>query len=194
MGEEGIACVSRGSTVAISARLNRGEPLANRILRVDHGGENGAVNIYKAQTLVCEWRAPDLVEELKSFRAHEERHRELFGAELSARRVRQGLGYRFCGFGGYFLGLMTAMMGRSAVAATTCAIERVVLRHLREQMEYLREADQKAFSIVSSIVAEEEMHHDQALKELRRGGFWPVVVDPVVAAATEFVIWIGMHR
>lgn len=183
-----------GPAVAISARLNRGEPLANRLLRVDHGGENGAVNIYKAQALVCGWRAPDLIKELESFRAHEERHRELFGAELRERSVRQGLGYLLCGFGGYVLGFTTAIMGRSAVAATTCAIERVVLRHLRAQLEYLRDADPKAFALVSSIVAEEEMHHEMALNELRQGGFWRTIVDPVVAAATEFVIWIGMHR
>jgi 3-demethoxyubiquinol 3-hydroxylase len=194
VGEEGKPYLIRDAAVPISARLKEGEPLANRILRVDHGGEHGAVNIYRAQALICRWRAPGLIDELKVFRAHEERHRELFGAELRVRGVQQGVGYRLCGLGGFVLGIITGTIGRSAIAATTCAIERVVLRHLREQLEYLRDIDRKAFTIVSSIVAEEQMHHDHALAELRHGGFWPMVVDPVVAAATEFVIWIGMHR
>jgi ubiquinone biosynthesis monooxygenase Coq7 len=118
----------------------------------------------------------------------------LFGAELQARGVRQGLGYRALGFGGFVLGLVTGIIGRMAIAATTCAVERIVLCHLREQLEYLRDTDREAFAIVSSIIAEETMHHDQALAEMRNGGFWPKIVDPVVAAATEFVIWIGMHR
>ncbi len=184
----------RDVAVPISARLKEGEPLANRILRVDHGGEHGAVNIYKAQALICAWRAPDLVDELRAFLAHEERHRALFAAELRERGIRQGFGFRLCALGGYVLGLMTGLIGRSAVAATTYAVERVVLRHLSEQLEYLRDEDRRAYAIVESIIAEEQMHHDLALAGARNGKFWPLVVPPVVTAATEFVIWIGMHR
>lgn len=182
------------TAVAISARLRKGEPLANRILRVDHGGEHGAVNIYAAQAFVCAWRAPYLVAELRIFRAHEERHRALFAAELQARGVCQGFGFHLCALGGYVLGLITGLIGRSAITSTTYAVERVVLRHLREQLEYLRDQDHKAYAIVASIVAEEQMHHDLALADARRGKLWPVIVTPVVAGATEFVIWIGMHR
>jgi ubiquinone biosynthesis monooxygenase Coq7 len=89
---------------------------------------------------------------------------------------------------------MTGLIGRSAVAATTYAVERVVLRHLSEQLEYLRDEDRRAYAIVESIIAEEQMHHDLALAGARNGKFWPLVVPPVVTAATEFVIWIGMHR
>jgi len=163
-------------------------------LRVDHGGEQGAVHIYKAQALVCAWRAPDLVDELKVMRAHEERHREIFGAALRARGVRQGPGFHLLGLGGYILGFVTGLLGRSAVAATTHAVERVVLRHLAEQLEYLRDVDSAAYGAVASIIAEERMHHDLALAEIREGSVWPAIVEPVVAGATEFVIWIGMHR
>jgi len=152
------------------------------------------VNIYKAQALVCAWRAPDLVEELKIFRAHEERHRDLFAAELRQRGIRQGIGFRLCGLGGYVLGFVTALIGRAAVAATTYAVERVVLRHLSEQLDYLRDEDHRAYATVQSIVAEEQMHHDLASEGTRRGRFWPPIVVPIVSAATEFVIWVGMHR
>jgi 3-demethoxyubiquinol 3-hydroxylase len=179
---------------AINARLKKGEPLANRILRVDHGGEHGAVNIYKAQAFICAWRASDLVDQLKIFRAHEERHRDLFADELRQRGVRQGIGFRLCGLGGYVLGLITGLIGRSAVAATTYAVERVVLRHLSEQLDYLRDEDRGAYAIVQSIVAEEQMHHDLASVGARRGRFWPLIMIPVVSAATEIVIWVGMHR
>lgn len=194
MGEEGKSYLIREVAAPISARLKEGEPLANRILRVDHGGEHGAVNIYEAQAFICAWRAPDLVDELRAFRAHEERHRELFAAELRERGIRQGIGFRLCAVGGYVLGLTTGLVGRSAVAATTYAVERVVLRHLSEQLEYLRGVDGRAYAIIESIIAEEQMHHDLALAGVRRGKIWPLVITPVVAAATEFVIWIGMHR
>lgn len=182
------------AAVTISARLKKGEPLANRILRVDHGGEHGAVHIYKAQAFICTWRAPDLVDELRAFRAHEERHRAIFAAELQKRGVRQGFGFRLCAVGGYVLGLVTGVIGRSAIAATTYAVERVVLRHLGEQLEFLRGEDSGAYAAVEAIVAEERLHHNSALANIDRDVFWPKVVVPVVTAATEFVIWVGMHR
>ncbi len=181
-------------TATISARLKKGEPLANRILRVNHGGEHGAVNIYRAQTLVCRWRAPELVAELEEFQRHEEIHRSTFAAALYERGVKQGFGFVLCAVGGFALGCITALLGRSAIAATTCAVERVVLRHLKEQLEFLRTGDPAAYLIVSSIVEDEQSHHDRAALAAARGGFWRAIIEPVVAASTEAVIWIGMHR
>ena len=178
----------------ISARLRSGEALADRILRVDHGGEHGAVNIYRAQALICAWRAPDMVAELHEFQIHEMGHREVFAAELLRRGVRQGLGYVLLGCGGFLLGLVTGLLGRAAIAATTHAVERVVLRHLSAQLDYLRDRDEAAYRAVKSILSDEQSHHDRAAVLVRRGTFWPRLVEPVVAAATEAVIWIGMHR
>ena len=194
MGEEGGGDLNSAAPPQISARLNKGEPLANRILRVNHGGEHGAVNIYRAQSLICFWRAPELVPELKEFQAHEERHRAVFAAALKARGVKQGPGYALCALGGYCPGLITALLGRSAVAATTHAVERVVLGHLKLQLDYLRDSDHEAYALVESILDEEQSHHDRAALAASRGTFWPSIIEPVVAAATEALIWIGMHR
>ena len=124
----------------------------------------------------------------------EERHRSAFGAALKERDVRQGVGYVLCGLGGLLLGIVTALLGRSAIAATTYAVERVVLRHLNQQLEYLRTADTAAYLVVASIVADETAHHDRAALAAKRRRFLPAVVGSVIAAATEGVIWIGMHR
>lgn len=48
--------------------------LGNRIIKVDHAGEHGAINIYTGQMLVARVTAPDLLEELREFRSHEMRH------------------------------------------------------------------------------------------------------------------------
>jgi ubiquinone biosynthesis monooxygenase Coq7 len=181
-------------STSISARLNKGEPLASRILRVDHGGENGAVHIYMAQILVCSWRAPDIVAELREFQVHEERHRAAFAAALRERGIRQRVGFSFCALGGFILGLITGLMGRAAVTATTRAVERVVLRHLHQQLAYLKSADSAAYSIVASILDEEHGHYDSTVLAAVSGGVWPSIVEPIVAGATEAVIWIGMHR
>ncbi len=41
------------------------------MIKVDHAGESGAVNIYRAQYLVAQVRAPHLKANLKEFQNHE---------------------------------------------------------------------------------------------------------------------------
>ena len=177
----------------IAARLRHAESLGDRILKVDHAGEHGAVNIYRGQSIVCRWRAAELVPELLEFKTHEERHRALFARALAQRGVRRCRSYHLCGVGGLLLGLITGLLGRTAVAATTVAVERVVLQHLESQRGQLASGDAEAHEVVSAIVAEEKTHHDRAAAESRAGAFWPRLLMPVVSASTEAVIWLGMR-
>ena len=165
---------------------------ADRVLKVDHAGEHGAVNIYRGQRLVCSWRDEALRRELEEFRAHEERHRAIFAAELARRGVRRCRSYWLCGLGGFVLGVLTGICGRASIAAVTVAVERVVLRHLEVQLRELDGVDAAAHAAIASILDDERSHHDRAAQEPRQGIFWPRVLKPAVSAATEFVIWTGM--
>ena len=66
----------------VIARLAADESLGDRVMKVDHAGEHGAVNIYRAQLLACRWRRSDITSELRDFLDHEMRHRAVFAAEL----------------------------------------------------------------------------------------------------------------
>jgi ubiquinone biosynthesis monooxygenase Coq7 len=165
---------------------------ADRILKVNHAGEHGAVNIYRGQRLVCFWRDEALRRELEEFRAHEERHRAIFAAELARRGLRRCRSYSLCGIGGFLLGVTTGLCGRASIAAVTVAVERVVLRHLETQLRELNGIDPAAYAAVASILEDERAHHERAAQEPRQGIFWPRVLKPTVSAITEFVIWTGM--
>lgn len=167
--------------------------LGSRIIKVNHAGEHGAIQIYTGQIFVARFTAAQLVAELQEFRAHEMRHREIFAAELARRGVRRCRSYWLCGIGGWVLGLVTGLMGASAISATTVAVEQVVLRHLEHQLEQLRDSDAAAVAAISAIIAEEKEHHDRSAAHARAGEFWPRVLTPVVAASTEAVIWVGMR-
>jgi ubiquinone biosynthesis monooxygenase Coq7 len=170
------------------------EPLsyADRVMKVNHAGEHGAVNIYRGQRLMCFWRDERLKRELEEFRSHEERHRALFAAELERRGVRRCRSYWLCGLGGLVLGLATGICGRASIAAVTVAVERVVLRHQEIQLRELEGVDPEAHAAVAAILEDERSHHDRAAQEPRQGIFWPRILEPTVSAATEFVIWTGM--
>jgi 3-demethoxyubiquinol 3-hydroxylase len=167
--------------------------LGDRIIKVNHAGENGAICIYSGQIFMARFTAPDLVSELTEFRSHEQGHRAIFGAELHRRGRPRCRSYLLCGLGGFALGLITGLFGRSSIAATTVAVETVVLRHLESQLVALRSNDPAAVAAISAIVAEEQQHRDQSATHIQTGKFWPKVITPIVSASTEAVIWLGMR-
>ena len=46
--------------------------LGDRIIRVNHAGEQGAIGIYTGQILLARLTAPKMVAELREFRTHEQ--------------------------------------------------------------------------------------------------------------------------
>jgi 3-demethoxyubiquinol 3-hydroxylase len=177
-------------SVARSAGLS---DLGSRIIKVNHAGEHGAVNIYAGQILVARLTAPELVPELLEFKSHEIRHREIFRSELQRRRRRRCRSYWLCGLGGLLLGLITGLLGANAIAATTVAVEEVVLRHLEKQIAMLESTDPSAVAAIAAIIVDEREHHDRSAELARAGIFWRKLLMPVVAASTETVIWLGMR-
>ncbi|MBE1161505.1 demethoxyubiquinone hydroxylase family protein [Dyella acidiphila] len=101
--------------------------LGDRFIKVNHAGEHGAISIYSAQILMAQFTARDLIEQLAEFRSEEQKHRAIFLAELRRRGRPRCRSYWLCGAGGYLLGLITGLLGRNAIAATTVAVESVVL-------------------------------------------------------------------
>src|SRR5690606_1691531 len=141
-------------------------------IKVDHAGEHGAVCIYSGQLVIARLTAPGLVKELAEFRRHERQHREVFRSQLASRGWRRCRSYWLCGLGGLVLGLMTGLFGPRAIAATTVAVERVVLRHLEDQVSTLEGIDPDAAAAILSIVADERSHHERSLVHVQASKFW----------------------
>jgi ubiquinone biosynthesis monooxygenase Coq7 len=166
--------------------------LGNRILKVDHAGEQGAICVYRAQLAVARLTAPSMRDQLADFLLHEKRHRSIFGAALMKRGLSRCRSYALCSLGGYVLGAVTALLGRKAIAATTIAIESVVLRHLAEQCRQLELIDPEAAEIIAGIVDDEQLHHDRSLDQIDIDRTWLRGLTAVVSQATEAAIWLGM--
>ncbi|WP_260581833.1 demethoxyubiquinone hydroxylase family protein [Sphingopyxis sp. PET50] len=177
----------------LAARLDQDESLGDRVIKVDHAGEHGAICIYRAQHWLARWTAPAMRTELDEFLEHERGHRALFGAELERRGRRRCRSYHLCGIGGFVLGTLTGLAGAGAIAATTVAIERVVLRHMHQQIAMLDGRDAAAVATLRAIVAEEQEHHDRSVDQLGKSRAWSAVIAPIVSASTEAVIWLGMR-
>ena len=170
-----------------------GNSHANRFMQVNHAGEHGAVHIYAGQILVARLTAPTMLTEILEFKAHEEKHRALFAEALRHRSCRPCRSAFLCAAGGFVLGAFTALFGRRAIAATTVAVERVVLRHLQSQLAILENLDAEAGEIIATIITEEQMHHDQSVAHLGKSTVCSKFLQAMVSGATEMVIWSGMR-
>ncbi len=167
--------------------------LGNRILRVDHAGEQGAICVYRAQWLVAAVTAPSMRGRLADYLVHEKRHRSMFGAALMHRGLKRARSYAICSAGGYVLGVLTALLGRGSIAATTIAMESVVVRRLQQQRLDLATTDPAVADLITSIVEDEAMQHDRSLDMIDTGSAWLLAVDYVVRKATGAAIWLGMR-
>lgn len=185
--------MSWNSNNSWQARPRAAASIAEKMIKTDHAGENGAVNIYRAQRIAASIRARALLPQLAEFQKHEEEHRRVFGKHLQSIGVRRCISYHFCGVGGFVLGLMTGLIGPSAIAATTYAVEHVVLSHLEEQLEYLEGVNQPAHDCVSAIYADEKEHHDTAEHQIQSNGLLTRTLIRIVKFSTEQVIKIGMR-
>jgi ubiquinone biosynthesis monooxygenase Coq7 len=161
-----------------------------RILRVDHAGEYGAINIYKAQLFIARIFYKNIVSQLEEMLSHEKTHFSTFNKILVERSIRHCYAINFWAFGGFSLGLFTALIGRNAIWVCTNSIESTVLHHLEWQLEFLRDHDLEVHRAVMSIKADEESHREFG----QTNGKNSLVYKPIfyiVRRATEFAIWLS---
>ena len=161
-----------------------------RILRVDHAGEYGAINIYRAQLLVARIFYKDIAAQLEEMLSHEEVHFATFNKILISRSIRHCYAIHFWALGGFMLGLFTAIIGRNAIWVCTHSIESTVLHHLEWQLDFLSKNDLEVHDAVLSIKADEEAHREFG----QENGNSSLVYRPIfyiVRQATEFAIWLS---
>lgn len=173
--------------------MRAAKSIAEKMIKVDHTGENGAVNIYRAQRWVSYIRARHFIPQLQEFQSHEEEHRDIFMARLNEMGVRQCVSFHLSGIGGFALGLITGLLGPSAIAATTYAVEDVVLTHLEHQMPYLQQEDPDSYEAVRQIYDDEMSHHQTAEVQMQQDKLLTKLLIVIVKLCTEGVIRFGMR-
>ncbi len=174
--------------------VSTAEQITADILRVDHAGEYGAIRIYAAQLHVARWRAPDLLAFLDHTLSDERRHRIEFEQLMQGRGIGPCRALALWGLGGSLLGLITAVLGRTALLVCTEAVERTVHRHLEDQIRWLSAEHPEIANRLTSIQAEELEHLQFAVARMP----WPKprsvqVLDLLITGATEGLIWLSTY-
>ena len=137
--------------------------MVDRIVRVDHAGEYGAVRIYQGQLSVL-GNSP-IVGAIREMADQEREHLETFDTLVGERRVRPTALMPVWHVAGYVLGAATAIMGERAAMACTAAVETEIDKHYSDQLDALGADDPELSETIAQFREEEREHHDTAIAE-----------------------------
>jgi ubiquinone biosynthesis monooxygenase Coq7 len=137
------------------------------MIRVDHAGEFGAVQIYRGQRAVFDRvkgkaHAARLIGEME---AGEQEHLRTFDRLIAERNVRPTVMAPLWSVAGYGLGVVTALMGEQAAHACTEAVEEVIEEHYGRQAERLAGVDRELLNVVERFRADETHHKETAIEQ-----------------------------
>jgi 3-demethoxyubiquinol 3-hydroxylase len=167
--------------------------LLDEMLRVDHAGEYGAVQIYRGQRAVFERasgkaRMSALLAEME---AGEKVHLDTFDRLLADRGVRPTLLSPVWRMAGYALGAGTALMGEKAAHACTAAVEEVIEEHYAAQASVLADQDPELQGIVERFRADEIAHKDTAIAEGAKQALGYSLLSAVIKAGCRVAIKVS---
>ncbi len=167
------------------------EDMLERMIRVDHAGEYGAVRIYEGQLAVLGQAAsrPDI-----EHMAEQERvHLEKFNSLIRERKVRPTALMPLWHMAGFALGAGTALMGEKAAHACTVAVEEVIDEHYAEQVEALdAEGDESELrDTFEKFRLEELEHRDTALGHGAEMAPGYAALKAAVKTGSKLAIWLS---
>ena len=165
------------------------EKMLERIVRVDHAGEYGAVRIYQGQLAVL-GKSPsgDVIREMAD---KEREHLETFDGIVSDRRVRPTALMPVWHVAGFALGAATAMMGERAAMACTAAVEEVIDEHYAKQAEALGDDQAELKSTIEQFREDELEHRDTALEHDAELAPGYEVLSTVIKKGSRLAIWLS---
>ncbi|MBI3504872.1 MAG: demethoxyubiquinone hydroxylase family protein [Proteobacteria bacterium] len=167
-----------------------GDRLVDRVLRVDHAGEYGAVRIYEGQLAVL-GRDSEAGAVVAHMAGQERRHLDAFDKLLPERRARPTLLQPFWHAAGFALGAATAMLGPKAAMACTVAVEEVIDEHYRAQIEALPDDEAALKATLEEFRREEVEHRDAALAHHAADAPGYEVLTSVIKAGSRMAIWLS---
>ena len=160
-----------------------------RMIRVDHAGEYGAVRIYAGQLAVLGRASGGAA--IREMAEQERRHLERFEKLVVERRVRPTALMPLWHVAGFALGAASALLGERGAMACTVAVEEVIDEHYRRQAERLDESEGALKATIKEFRADELAHRDTGLAHGAAQAPAHDLLTAAVKAGSRLAIWLS---
>jgi ubiquinone biosynthesis monooxygenase Coq7 len=167
----------------------RREELVQRMLRVDHAGEYGAVRIYEGQLAVLGKTPAGAV--IRRMAEQEHKHLQTFDRLLPERRVRPTVLAPLWHAAGFALGAATALLGEKAAMACTVAVEEVIDEHYAGQAAALGSDEPEIKAVIEEFRQDELAHRDEGLAHGAAEAPGYELLTTGIKAASRLAIWLS---
>jgi ubiquinone biosynthesis monooxygenase Coq7 len=165
--------------------------VVERMLRVDHAGEYGAVRIYEGQLAILgkSKHAPIIQHMLDQ----EKKHLNTFDKLVGDRRIRPTALLPFWHLAGFTLGACTALLGEKAAMACTVAVEEVIDEHYSDQISELNNnGEEVGLQETFETFRQEELEHRQTgLNNGAEAILGYEVLTGVIKTGSRLAIWFS---
>ena len=165
------------------------EKLLERIVRVDHAGEYGAVRIYEGQLAVL--GNSEKGDVIRHMAEQEREHLDRFSELIGERRVRPTALMPVWHAAGFALGAATALMGERAAMACTAAVEEAIDEHYAQQAAALGDDEAELRATIEKFREDELEHRDTAIAheaELTPGY---EALSAAIKRGSKLAIWLS---
>ena len=167
------------------------EEYVERLIRVDHAGEYGAVRIYEGQLAILGKKPSGPI--VQHMLEQEKAHLAAFDKLINERRVRPTALMPLWHVAGFALGAATAMMGERAAMACTVGVEEAIDEHYQSQIEALEPYSDEANLRETCVkFREEELEHrDTGLDHGAKQVPGYEVMTGAIKAGSKLAIWLS---
>ena len=166
------------------------DELVERMIRVDHAGEYGAVRIYAGQRAVLRHGAAARARSTR-WRKRSASTSPRFDRLVGERRVRPTALMPLWHVAGFALGAATAMMGARAAMACTAAIEDVIEEHYADQAAKLGDDEADLLETIETYRADELAHREAALAHDAEQAPGYEILSGAIKTGSRLAIWLS---
>ncbi|WFW29917.1 MAG: demethoxyubiquinone hydroxylase family protein [Wolbachia endosymbiont of Menacanthus eurysternus] len=172
--------------------LRNNNKFLQRIIRVNHAGEYGAIYIYSGQEFIFK-NSPIknflILREITEMKKQEEKHFHYFNKKIKEQKIRPTVLLPIWRIFGMFLGVGTAIISKKAAMACTIAVEEVIEKHYKEQFLHLKNGELK--ETIGKFRDEELKHKNIAIKYNPKNTFGYKILSLFIKTCCKSAIYLS---
>ena len=164
-----------------------------RFIRVDHGGERGAIKIYEGQLLALStfYKNEELKKLIENMKIHEEEHSEYFEKEIYKRNIKPTRFLKVWDLLGIGLGFGSTLLGKKAAMLCTASVEEVIDQHYQNQIDQIEDDEIELKKKIIKFRNDELHHKDIAFEEgASKEGLYGIL-DGIIKTGSKIAIKIS---